>query len=99
MKFAILVFIFSFGAFAQENPFEECEQYTNNIQYYRCNVSILDSFIKEDLGEKELEKANELVDESCKKERQGFKIDPELNMLSQLDCEFEVKIDYYNSKI
>lgn len=93
---ATLIVLFSSPmALAETNPFAGCERAPSKVTYLNCRISVVDEYLKKEFGAKALKEANKLVNKECSSIGGSIRMAPELRRLAALDCEFNVKLDYY----
>lgn len=99
---AIILILMTFSVFSwaqqEEDPFAGCDQATNNTTYLNCMISVVDDYIEDAFGKKGLKEANKIVKKECKSGG-NVRLDPKLRLLTSLQCEFDTKVEYYNSRI
>jgi hypothetical protein len=92
---ALIALSISPMASAENLSFASCDIGPNKVTDLNCRISLINEYLKNAFGGKAVKVANKLVEQECQAVSGSVRLPPELRLLAAMDCEFRVKLDYY----
>ena len=93
---SLLILMTTIPAFAEKDPFAQCELGRGRATQLNCKISVANEYIQKYLGRSALRQAEQISKEKCSHTERS-NLDTHLLLLSALQCELDTKIEFYEN--